>query len=108
MVTNWPMEKASGDWSESAKLMEEKETPPEMTSGTFEMVVLPMLQVMLSARESAMEETSAGSSSVPMMKQGLCRLVTTGAGWCELGVILDWVGFGVETYQRERHRQWRG
>jgi hypothetical protein len=54
--------------------MEEKVTPPELTSGTPSMVVCELSQVTAEAKLVAWEETSSGSASEPVMKQGFCLL----------------------------------
>jgi hypothetical protein len=52
-VANFCKANCSGDKFESAKFIEEKEMPAEVTSGTLEIVVFASLQVILEARELA-------------------------------------------------------
>lgn len=61
--------------------MEEKEIPPEDTSGTEPMVVRRVLQVMEDWIAVAVSETSAGRALEPTMKQAAaCRGLNVGAG----------------------------
>jgi hypothetical protein len=46
-VANVEVANSRGVWEEEAKLMDEKETPSERTSGTRERVVVDVLQVTL-------------------------------------------------------------
>jgi hypothetical protein len=58
-----------GVWPDVAKLTEEKEIPPEETSGTPERVVREVSQVMRLAISLAMSAVSSGRAWLPMMKQ---------------------------------------
>ena len=67
-----------GEELESAKLIDENETPPEVTSGTLPMV-LAVPQVTCEASASAESCTSAGSAVLPTIKQAACLSLRTGA-----------------------------
>ena len=68
-VANLLRAKASGVWPEVAKLTEEKETPPEETSGTLEMVLRAVLHVTRPLMLLTEVTTSAGRAVLPMTKQ---------------------------------------
>jgi hypothetical protein len=66
---------------EVAKSIEEKEMPPEITSGTPEMVVTAVLQVIIFWIAVTLSWTSAGRAVLPIMKQGFAPGEMVGAGW---------------------------
>ena len=71
----------SGVDDELAKLMSEKETPFDDTSGTLP-IVLPVPQVIPPWIAAATSAVSAGRVSLPTMKQAACRLASgVGAAW---------------------------
>lgn len=63
----------SGVCFEVAKLMEEKEVVPEVTSGTLEMVLTVLEQLMEDWMEVTTVATSAGRVVLPMTKQAFAR-----------------------------------
>jgi len=86
-VANLVRENCRAVWEEVAKLTEEKEMPPEETSGTPERVSRAALQVMRDWMSVTTSATSAGRAVLPMMKQALaCRgeREEAGAGGCQL------------------------
>jgi hypothetical protein len=70
-VANSLRANASGVCEDVAKLMEEKETPPEETSGTLERVVWDVEQVMRDWMAATVSETSLGRAVLPMTKHAL-------------------------------------
>jgi hypothetical protein len=74
---------------EVAKSMEENEMPPEITSGTPEMVVMAVLQVIISWIAATLSWTSAGRAVLPIIKQGFARGEMVGAGrWVSCLLLL--------------------
>lgn len=87
---------------EMAKFMDENEMPPEITSGTPEMVVTAVLQVMTSWIDVTLVWTSAGRAVLPAMKRGFARGETVGAGTlCKLPVLRREQVDGLGNYQKE-------
>ncbi len=70
-VANLRRENSRAVWGDDTKLMEEKEIPPEETSGTPDSVLREGLQVIRFWISATTLDTSAGRTSLPMMKQGL-------------------------------------
>lgn len=68
---------------EVAKLMSEKEIPPEVTSGTPLMVVVDVSQVTALMIESTLAWTSAGRAVEPITKQAVAREVSGAGGSCQ-------------------------
>lgn len=78
-VANSLSAKASGEDEEVLKSIDEKDTEPEVTSGTLERVLAVAEQVTVFWREVATSATSAGSAVVPTRKQALAwRVVMMG------------------------------
>lgn len=74
-VANSDSAKARGDCDESAKLMEEKETEPEVTSGTPPRVFADAEHVIEDWMEFTLSSTSAGSAVLPMTKHAFAARV---------------------------------
>ena len=74
---------------EVAKSIEEKDMPSEITSGTPEMVVMAVLQVIISWIAVTLSWTSTGRAVLPIMKQGFARGTMVGAErWVSCLVLL--------------------
>lgn len=72
--------KARGDCDESAKLIEEKETEPEVTSGTPPSVLAAAEHVIEDWMEFTLSSTSAGSAVLPTTKHAFVALEGIDAG----------------------------
>jgi predicted amidohydrolase len=79
VVTNCVRAKSRGVLSDAAKLTDENETPPDVTSGTSSMVVDVAEQVMLPWMATTLAAVSAGRVVLPMTKQALFARSTSGA-----------------------------
>lgn len=80
-VANCASANSSGVCDDWEKSMVENVAPPEETSGTLEIVVAVVEQVMLFWMADTVSATSPGSAVVPIMKQALaCRDVRAVVG----------------------------
>lgn len=70
-VANSERANVRGESEEAEKSMEENVVEPEVTSGTPEIVVLEVSQVMTDWMEVTTSATSAGRVVLPTMKQAL-------------------------------------
>lgn len=85
LVANMERANCKGVWLDVAKLTDEKETLPDVTSGTLEMVFVLAEHVIVDWMSVTTSATSAGRAVLPTTKQAVAREVR-GAERCQLSV----------------------